>query len=64
MNITKNCPIKGEIRVKEGVSKKTNAPYKMTVLVIDTEIYGELEFLLDTRNDRKGIILDLLVNNT
>lgn len=64
MNITKKCPIKGEIRVKEGVSKKTNAPYKMTVLVIDTEIYGELEFLLDTRNDRKGIILDLLVNNT
>lgn len=63
MNTTKRLPVNAEVCVKEGVSKKTGAPYSMTFLVIHTEIYGDVEFLLDTKKDRAGIVLDLLVNN-
>lgn len=61
MNVTKNLPVNAEICVKEGVSKKTDKPYCMTFLVIHTEMYGDVEILLDTKKDRAGIVLDLLV---
>lgn len=63
MNVTNKLPVNAEICVKEGESKKTGKHYKMTVLVVHTEIYGDVEILLDTRKDRAGIVLDLLVNN-
>lgn len=61
MNITKQMPVKAEICVKEGISKISNQPYSMTFLVVHTEIYGDVEILLDTKKDRAGIVLDLLV---
>lgn len=62
MNITKRLPVNAEICVKEGVSQKTGKSYSMTFVVIHTEIYGDVEVLLDTKKDRAGIVLDLLVN--
>lgn len=44
----------------EGVSKKTNKPYKMYKLTIDTEEFGEVDIVLDTRTDRAGIVLAML----
>lgn len=63
MNETKNLPVNAEISVRQGVSKKTGKPYSMTFIVVHTEIYGDVEVLLDTKKDRAGIVLDLLVNN-
>lgn len=44
----------------EGVSKKTNKPYKMYKLTIDTEEFGEVDITLDTRTNRAGIVLAML----
>lgn len=44
----------------EGESKKTGKPYRLLKLVVDTEFYGPVEILLDTRHDRAGIVLDML----
>ena len=60
MNVTKRVPIEGEIIVKEGISKKTNAPYKMTYLSISTA-FGPVEILVDTKTDRAGVILSLMI---
>lgn len=54
--------VNAEIVRREGVSKKTNKLYTMTFLCVHTELYGDVEILLDTRKDRAGIILDLLLN--
>lgn len=62
MNETKRLPLNAEVVVKEGVSKKTNNPYKMTFIRVHTEVFGDIEFLVDTNKDRAGIILNLLVN--
>lgn len=48
---------------KEGVSAKTNKPYKMYVLVVETEQFGDVEIVLDTRTSRAGIVLSLLEDN-
>lgn len=55
-----NC----EIIVREGISSKTNKPYKLYVLVIHTEVYGDVEIVLDTYKSRAGIILSMLADNT
>lgn len=62
MRVTKQIGIDAELVVKEGVSKKTGNSYRMTFLVVHTEIYGDVEILLDTKNDRAGILLDLFAN--
>jgi hypothetical protein len=54
------CMLDCTLSVKKGVSKKTNKEYRMTVLVISTEEFGDLEVVLDTRNDRAGILLDTI----
>lgn len=51
------------LKVKEGVSTKTNKPYRMTMLVVHTEEYGDVEILLNTRTDRAGIVLDMVARN-
>lgn len=48
---------------KEGVSAKTGKPYKMYVLVVETEQFGDVEIVLDTRASRAGIVLSLLADN-
>lgn len=63
MKVTKEIGVDADIVVKEGVSKKTGNPFIMTYLVVHTEIYGDVEILLDTRTDRAGIVLDLLAKN-
>lgn len=56
-NVIKELPC--ELIVREGVSKKTNKPYRMTILRVYTE-YGEYDVVLDTRTDRAGIVLDMI----
>ena len=48
--------------IAEGTSKAGKA-YKLTKLVVNTELYGEVEIILDTRHDRAGIILDMLARH-
>lgn len=48
---------------KEGISAKTYKPYKMYVLVVETEQFGDVEIVLDSRTSRAGIILSLLADN-
>lgn len=45
--------------VKEGISSKTGKEYRIVFLEIPTE-YGDVEVVLNTRNDRAGIVLDML----
>lgn len=45
---------------KKGISKKTNKAYRMLALIIHTAEFGDLEIILDTRNDRTGILLDTI----
>lgn len=45
--------------VREGISKKTGNPYSIPFISIETP-YGVIEVNLDTRNDRAGIILDMI----
>lgn len=46
--------------IKEGVSKKTGKPYRMTCIRVATDEYGELDVVLDTNRDRAGIVLDVI----
>lgn len=46
--------------IKEGVSKKTGKPYRMTCIRVATDDYGELDVVLDTNRDRAGIVLDVI----
>lgn len=48
--------------VAEGTSKN-GKEYRLTKVIINTELYGEVEILLDTRHDRAGIILDMLARH-
>lgn len=59
MNEKTICELPCELVVREGVSKKTGKPYRMTMLRVLTE-FGECEVMLDTRADRAGIVLDML----
>lgn len=59
----KNIPIEAQLVIKEGVSKKTNKPYRMTFIRVYTGVFGDVDVLLDTNKDRAGILLDLLANN-
>lgn len=45
--------------VKEGVSRKTNKDYRMVVLEIPTD-YGTVDVVLNTHNDKAGIVLDMM----
>lgn len=45
--------------VREGISKKTGKAYCIPYVSIETP-YGVVEINLDTRNDRAGIILDMI----
>lgn len=45
--------------VREGISKKTGKAYRIPYISIETP-YGVVEVNLDTRNDRAGIILEML----
>lgn len=51
-----------EVVVREGVSTKTNKPYKMYVLIIHTGVYGDVEIVLDTYKSRAGIVLSMLAD--
>ena len=53
------CELPCDLIVREGVSKKTGKPYRMTMLRVLTD-YGELDVVLDTRADRAGIVLDMI----
>lgn len=59
MNETKVCDLPCELVVREGISKKTGKPYRMTILRVLTD-FGEQDVVLDTRADRAGIVLDML----
>lgn len=48
--------------VTEGTSK-AGKRYKLTKLMVNTELYGDVEILLDTHHDRAGIILDMLARH-
>lgn len=52
--------VKAKLVALEGVSKKTNKPYRLVKLVVDTELFGNVEIMLDTHHDRSGIVLDML----
>lgn len=60
METNEICMLDCTLVVKKGVSKKTNKAYRMTTLVINTTEFGDLEIVLDTRNDRTGILLDTI----
>lgn len=45
--------------VREGVSKKSGRPYRMTMLRVTTE-FGVHDVVLNTRSDRAGFVLDIL----
>lgn len=60
MKTTTKINVNADIEVREGTSKKSGKDYKMTFLVIHTDYYGDVEILLDTKNDRAGILLELL----
>lgn len=49
-----------ELVVREGVSSRTQKPYRMLLLKVDADEYGPVEILLDTFKDRAGIVLDML----
>lgn len=51
-----NCRIKK----REGISRKTGKEYRMYVLVIETDEFGEIEVVLNTHTDRAGIILSTI----
>lgn len=53
------CNLECELVVREGYSKKTGAPYRMTLLRVNTE-FGVCDVVLDTRSDHAGIVLDIL----
>lgn len=59
MNIKEIMLLDATLCVREGVSKKTGKPYSIPYISIDTP-YGVVEINLDTRNDRAGIILDMI----
>lgn len=54
--------LNAKLMVAEGTSK-AGKKYRLTKLVVDTELYGEVEILLDTRHDRAGIVLDMLAKH-
>lgn len=49
-----------ELVVREGVSKRTDKPYRMLILRVDADDCGPVEIMLDTFRDRAGIVLDML----
>lgn len=53
------CDLQCDLMVREGISKKTGAPYRMTLLRVHTE-FGFCDVVLDTRSDRAGIVLDMI----
>lgn len=62
MEVVKKIPVEAEVRLCRGISKKTQNPYQMTVLHVETELYGAVDVVLNGKTDRAGIILSLLVN--
>ena len=59
MNDKTICNLECDLVVREGISKKTGASYRMTLLRVLTDI-GVCDVVLDTRFDRAGIVLDML----
>lgn len=62
MNTKHVTDLNAKLVIAEGTSK-AGKTYKLTKLVVNTELYGEVEILLDTRHDRAGIILDMLAKH-
>lgn len=60
MNEFEICDMVCTLKEVRGVSKKTGKPYTMKKIVVHTEMYGDVEILLDTRADRAGIVLDMI----
>lgn len=63
MNETNVITLECDLIVREGVSKKTGNPYRMYLLRVNAGDYGTAEILLDTRQDRGGILLSVLAEN-
>jgi hypothetical protein len=59
MNETIIMELPCELVVREGISKKSGKPYRMTILRVLTN-FGVQDVVLDTRTDRAGIVLDML----
>lgn len=55
--------LNAKLVVVEGTSAKSGKQYRMTKLKIETELYGEVEIVLDTRHDRAGIVLDMIARH-
>lgn len=53
------CDLPCILVVREGVSKKTGKPYRLTILKISTEL-GVCELVLNTFGDRAGMMLDII----
>lgn len=53
------CSLPCDLVVREGTGKATGKPYRMIILRVLTN-FGLCDIVLDTRNDRTGIVLDIV----
>lgn len=60
MDIHDICMFDSTLSIREGISKKTGKEYRMLILSVHTKEFGDLEIVLDTKNDRTGILLDTI----